>query len=308
MPHEEFQFEGNRICKWTVGRSTFIAMPEQAGRLMNWHVQMADSSVRDVIAWPDNADYQNVGSVQGGMVTHFPFCGQCFADGEPGFWKWKGHRWPMPENGFARSMPFEVVAMEDDGFTAQLTSSEATAEYYPYDFVLRLRYRFREMVLEAEQTLENTGKRPIPWSPGFLPYLQIPWLAETTAEDYRVEINANKAWQIGNDGTLGSPISFKKVSKANNLALDGRIHTHLEKSEARVYAEDHKRDAITLKIGGELIPQEDLAVTTYLPPDGQQWIAMQPSMGPANAPGNERGLGTISSRQSATFALAIKLY
>lgn len=308
MPLEEFQLEGHRVCKWTHGNSSYLAMPEQAARLMNWHVQMADGSVRDVIYWPDNPNYSAPGDIPGGIIPLFPFAGNCQADGQEERWKWKGHRWPMPQDGFARTQNFTVSQIDENGFTAELTSNEAIADYYPFDFQLSIRYRFRPLVLEAEMTLENTGRKPIPWCPGFLPYFQLPWLSDTTASDYQLDIPANKIWKQNDNGDLKTDNVTRSDYGLADTALNQRIHSHLDKSEARIYAKDHKKDSLTIKIGSELIPKEDISVTTRPSQNGEPYFCLQPSSGPPNAPAHERGLQAISARQTAIFAMAVKLY
>ena len=67
---ETILFQGETIHKWTVGASTFLAVPNNGARLMNWHIQLADGSVRDVIHWPEDADYQNLAHVRGGTAPH----------------------------------------------------------------------------------------------------------------------------------------------------------------------------------------------------------------------------------------------
>ena len=42
-------------------------------RLMNWNLRMADGSVRDVIHWPEGADYDKFPAVRGGNPILFPF-------------------------------------------------------------------------------------------------------------------------------------------------------------------------------------------------------------------------------------------
>ena len=45
---------------------------------MNWNLRMADGSVRDVIHWPENADFGNFAEVLGGNPILFPFSARTF--------------------------------------------------------------------------------------------------------------------------------------------------------------------------------------------------------------------------------------
>ena len=54
---EKIDFDGVTLHRWSCGSSTYLARVELGARLMNWNLRMADGSVRDVIHWPENADY-----------------------------------------------------------------------------------------------------------------------------------------------------------------------------------------------------------------------------------------------------------
>ena len=66
------------IKRWDVGPSTFLVLPEKGARLLNWHVNMGDGSVRDVIYWPESINEEDLSKVHGGIPVLFPFCGTSF--------------------------------------------------------------------------------------------------------------------------------------------------------------------------------------------------------------------------------------
>ena len=74
---EKIDFDGVTLHRWSCGSSTYLVRPELGARLMNWNLRMADGSVRDVIHWPENADYGKFAEVQG--VWHYSCCTETHA-------------------------------------------------------------------------------------------------------------------------------------------------------------------------------------------------------------------------------------
>ena len=104
---ETIDYNGITLHRWHCGPSTFLARPELGARLMNWNLQMADGSVRDVIHWPEDADFKRFDKVRGGNPILFPFCGRSYHAGEIGYWPDRdGTVRPMPMHGFSRNARF----------------------------------------------------------------------------------------------------------------------------------------------------------------------------------------------------------
>ena len=57
---ETITYEGQQLQRWIVGDSTFLALPEKGARLLHWNLRHADGSVRDVVHWPEQADFADV--------------------------------------------------------------------------------------------------------------------------------------------------------------------------------------------------------------------------------------------------------
>jgi hypothetical protein len=84
---EKVPYLGKTLTRWQVGNSTFLALPEQGARLMNWHLNLGDGTVRDIIYWPEDADFNAFHKVRGGNPILFPFNARTFDAGELGFWR-----------------------------------------------------------------------------------------------------------------------------------------------------------------------------------------------------------------------------
>ena len=84
---ERVPYQGQTLSRWRVGNSTFLALPEKGARLMNWNVTLGDGSVRDVLYWPENADFSDFARVRGGNPILFPFNARVFDQGDIHFWR-----------------------------------------------------------------------------------------------------------------------------------------------------------------------------------------------------------------------------
>ena len=164
---EKVPYQGQNLTRWRVGNSTFLAMPEKGARLMNWNITLGDGSVREVLYWPENADFGDIAKVRGGNPILFPFNGRCFDRGEIFFWRAAdGIRRPIPIHGIARQGDFKVTHQDARGFVAQfLPGAEAKASY-PFDYEFTVTYRFEPFGLSCEFALQNLGREPLPWPLG----------------------------------------------------------------------------------------------------------------------------------------------
>ena len=116
---EKVPYQGQTLTRWKVGNSTFLALPEKGARLMNWNLTLGDGSVRDVLYWPENADFSDIAKVRGGNPILFPFNGRCFDQGEIFFWRAAdGVRRAIPLHGIARQGDFKVNHLDARGFSA----------------------------------------------------------------------------------------------------------------------------------------------------------------------------------------------
>ena len=79
---ERVKYQNHEIRRWDVGPSTFLVSPEQGAKLLNWHVNMSDGSVRDVIHWPEENHNLEMQKVQGGIPILFPLLENAIMKGE----------------------------------------------------------------------------------------------------------------------------------------------------------------------------------------------------------------------------------
>ena len=158
---EKVSYQNIEINRWDVGPSTFLASPEKGARLLNWHVNMSDGSVRDVIHWPENNANPLLQEVHGGIPILFPFAGACLHEGKENHWRCPdGVVRQMPMHGFARDSEFVVRSIDKAGFEVELAQRQSDQEFYPFEYTFTVIYHFLELSLQISLILENEGRTP----------------------------------------------------------------------------------------------------------------------------------------------------
>ena len=304
---ETIEYEGQTLTRWRVGNSTFLARPERGARLMNWHVTLGDGSVRDVIYWPERADFSQSAKVRGGNPSLVPFSGRTFERGVQNVWRAPdGVSRPMPQHGFARHGSFEIVWKDARGFSAQLVPDDAAQEAYPFSYEFTVTYRFEPLALTCELTLKNLGATPLPWSPGHHFYFTVPWTEGVRREDCLLRLAAGERHRHSTSGELiPGPALMAEENLANPDLID-TIHTRLQ-SSAAVFGERDRPGRVTVQIGTAKTPPADAAFVTWAPDPETPYYCVEPWMGPPNAPEHQRGLQLVPPRESRNFTVSVSI-
>ena len=79
---EKVSYQNIEINRWDGGLRLFWLRRRKERRLLNWHANMSDGSVRDVIHWPENNANPLLQKVHGGIPILFPFAGACLHEGK----------------------------------------------------------------------------------------------------------------------------------------------------------------------------------------------------------------------------------
>ncbi len=308
---ETIDYKGMKLHRWSCGPSTFLARPELGARLMSWNLQMADGSVRDVIHWPEDVDYENFGNVRGGNPILFPFSGRSFHAGKIGHWKdQKGVVRPMPMHGFARDGHFEIITADESGFTAELKPDAAAAEAYPFNYRFTVRYVFEQVSLKVYLRLDNLGDEPILWSAGNHFYFTLPWHQDLRRSDYRFEIPAKKCFTFNHasDGSL-LPVEkgWDKDSSFGNPANNDRIYTRL-KGDTAVFGPNGGEEDIGIRILSDSDTYSTWnAFVVWSEAADSPFYCVEPWMGPPNSSEHGKGLHAVGGGESATFGVEVAL-
>lgn len=305
---ERIPYLGKELMRWQVGRSTFLALPELGARLMNWHVELGDGTLRDVLYWPELETLDDVAKVRGGNPILFPFSGRCFDGGEMLFWRGSdGVRRPMPLHGLARQGHFRLARADAGGFSALFVPGPDALASYPYDYEFTVDYRFEALGFYVECALRNLGPTPIPWSAGHHFYFTIPWTEGLTRDDYTVRIPSRRiAKQEHVTGKLVDQPYLAAEEKLSNPALIDTVHLDLAGNSA-VVTERTTGNTLSLRIGTAKTPPAGSAMVTWSADPTSPFFCVEPWMGPPNAPGNQLGLHLVEPGQTQRFLVEVTL-
>ncbi|MDP3071150.1 MAG: aldose epimerase [Opitutaceae bacterium] len=304
---EKVPYQGQTLTRWRVGNSTFLALPEQGARLINWNIALADGSVRDVIYWPEHADFAELAKVRGGNPILFPFNARTFDRGDIHFWRAAdGVRRPMPMHGIARQGEFKVVQIDSRGFTAHFIPGEEAQACYPFEYEFAVTYRFEPLGLVCEFALTNLGREPLPWSAGHHFYFTLPWTEGTARADYIIRIPAAKRLRQDAQGGLIAGAPLKLDESLANPALVDTLHTLLQGSEV-VFGEKGRPGDVHVALGTEPVPHPNATFVTWTLADDAPFYCVEPWMGPPNAPEHKVGLHLVPPGETQRFSVRIRV-
>lgn len=112
----------------------------------------------------------------------FPFVGRSRGD----VYRLDGRAYPMKQHGFARHMPFTVLAQASDRVTLCLVATEETRSAYPFEFALEMGFALVGRTLQMTAIVRNEGDAPMPFSFGYHPAFAWPLPYGGTVEEHRV--------------------------------------------------------------------------------------------------------------------------
>lgn len=303
---EKISFQGQTLTRWRVGKSTFLALPEKGARLMNWSITLGDGSVRDVLYWPENADFGDFAKVRGGNPILFPFNGRSFDRGEIFHWRADdGVRRAIPMHGLARQGDFKITHADARGFTAQFLPGAEARAAYPFDYEFTVTYRFEPFGLTCELALTNLDTQPLPWSAGHHFYFTLPWSDGATRNDYLIRIPATKRLRQdhGNGALIPGP-QLALEESLGNPALVETLHSGLRNNEV-VFGEKGRPGDITVRLGADKVPAPDATIVTWTLADDSPFYCVEPWMGPPNAAEHKVGLHRVRPGETQKFVVTV---
>jgi len=299
------------VRTFRVGSSVYRANPEAGARLIDWTIGMAQAHERSVIHWPADADAGTPGAaiaqVRGGNPILFPFAGRSFYRGIEGRWKIKGHDpLPMPKHGIARQGRFALEELRENGFSAVLVPDTAAHEAYPFKYMFRVAYHFDELAFTVRLELENRDGEPLPWAPGHHFYFTLPWTAGSTRADYRIHLDAGRAYYHSPEGALVREPGRDRVDDFADPRLSDRIHTHLKTHVVSFGPRSGEQD-IHIRIGDGGRPSPWTALVTWAEKPDSPYYCVEPWTAPPNAAEHGKGLRHVNPGESDVFSVEVSL-
>lgn len=153
-----------------------------------------------------------------------------------GHWEYQGKSYPMTKHGIIRNntqLQYEQISQNACSFS--LGSSPANQMLYPFDFNFKVDYILEGRSLKMLYTIQNLGKEKMPFSCGGHTAYSCPLDANTSLEDYRIEIPGREeisADTLAASGLLGYR---KRKYSLSNGALS--LSADLFKEDALVFAD-----------------------------------------------------------------------
>jgi galactose mutarotase-like enzyme len=149
----------------TDGTQSVQVVPERGGIVTSWSIGGNELFYLDRERFTDPQL-----SVRGGIPILFPICGNLPDDA----YTVAGRQYKLKQHGFARDLPWQVVAQsateQGASLTVALVSTPETLAVYPFEFRVELEYVLTNQQLEIRQRVTNQGSQIMPFSIGYHPY------------------------------------------------------------------------------------------------------------------------------------------
>lgn len=315
-----FEYLGQRGLRWTLGASTFEALPRCGARLMRWQ-----HNGQEIIHWPQNrpsgqpidapAHAEEIPGTYGGNPILFPFPSRCYEGGESLHWRTPdGRRLPMPVHGIANQGRFEELSLSapdgTPGFCARFQPDAEANRCYPFDYAFTVVYSFAPLQITCELSLLNRSlTQSIPWSPGHHFYFALPFAKGLGRSDHFVKIDAAKTAIVrgANAGNLQPVPTFANATALDNPDLAAApAHYALRSNKAELFCKRPDTRRITVYHSEAPVPPHDYTYTTWSPAEAP-FYCIEPWAGPSNAPGHGVGLHSVGPGQKQTFRVRVVL-
>ena len=280
-------FQNQPVVAISDAQNKIVVSPGHGARLLRW-----EREGREIITWPEDADWARILKVRGGNPVLFPFIARHFVDGKNELWRDAGGTVrPMPQHGFVRDAQFAVIDGEpDQTLRMRLTDSEETRACYPFafqfDVVVCLQPGSR---LEIRFETTNTGGDPLPYYAGHHFYLALPHRERT---DWTLGLNCASWGRQAPDGSVVREEAKQDVLPLDDPALIDRYH---------IQPRDSTVTLLNTKTGQSLIFELShpgsvpwYAVTTWTENAASDFYCVEPWLGLPNAIHHGEGLRRLA--------------
>ena len=275
-----------------------VVSPEHGARILRW-----ERHGREIITWPESADWGKILKVRGGNPILFPFIARHFVDGKKELWRDAGGTIrPMPQHGFARDAKFSVVEdSAENSLRMRLAESDATRAFYPFafqfDVVVSLLAGSR---LEVRFETANTGTDPLPYDAGHHFYFALPHLERG---DWTLHLPCAAWGRQSPDGAIIREEAGRDLLRLDDPALVDRFQIGPKESMiALENARTGRRLVFELEHAGSI---QWYAVTTWTEAADSDFYCIEPWLGLPNAIHHGEGLRRLApgAKEVATLVL-----
>jgi galactose mutarotase-like enzyme len=291
-------FQGHPAMELRDGVSRLVVAPEHGARILKW-----ERAGREIITWPDGADWSNILKVRGGNPVLFPFIARHFVDGKNEFWRdGDGVVRPMPQHGFARDAKFAVVDdIHPDSLRMRLTDSAATRGFYPFAFQFDVVVALRgEGQMEIAFETTNRGDGPLPYYAGHHFYFALP---HESRADWSLHLPCDGWGRQAPDGSILHEAAQAETLSLGDPALIDRFQ--IGPREAAVTLQNKRTGS---RLVFNLQPPNSIpwyAVTTWTQAPESDFYCIEPWLGLPNAIHHGEGLRVLGPGETERAALQL---
>jgi len=293
-----FLFQNQPCFDLADDQTRVIVSAAHGARILRW-----ERRGREIITWPDDADWSKILKVRGGNPVLFPFIARHFVDGKIDLWRdAQGTVRSMPQHGFARDATFAVIDdAEANTLRMRLTDSGETRAMYPFafqfDVVVRLLPGAR---LEVRFETTNTGRTPLPYYAGHHFYFAIPHAARG---EWTLELPC-EAW--GRQSAAGAIVREKATASELRLsdpAIIDRMQIGPKESTVTLRHADSGRRLVFELAQAGAVPW--YAVTTWTQAAESDFFCIEPWLGLPNAIHHGEGLGRLAPTRTEMASVVL---
>jgi galactose mutarotase-like enzyme len=291
-------FQNHPAFELTDASNRVIISPEHGARILQW-----GREGREIITWPDDADWSRILKVRGGNPVLFPFIARHFVDGKNEFWRdAEGIVRPMPQHGFARDAKFNVIEdKSDNSLRMRLTDSDETRAFYPFAFQFDVVVTLQPLSrLEITFETTNRGDVPLPYYAGHHFYLALP---HRERAEWTLHVPCTSWGRQAPDGSIIEEEAKTDLLKLDDAAPIDRFQIKPLGAKVTLLNQGSKRQLVF-----ELKPPGTVpwyAVTTWTQAGDSDFYCVEPWLGLPNAIHHGLGLRHLAPgmTESATCIL-----
>jgi galactose mutarotase-like enzyme len=291
-------FQNQPAHQITDDKNKVLVSSDHGARILRW-----EREGREIIRWPEDADWTKIMKVRGGDPILFPFVARHFVDGTNELWRDKdGTVRPMPQHGFAKDAKFTVIEGEPENFLRmRIVDTDETREFYPFSFqfdvVVGLLPGSR---LEVRMETTNTGEHPLPYYAGHHFYFAV--LHQERA-DWTLNLPCAEWGQRGENGAVIREKAAQDSFRLDDPAPIDRLQ--IQPKESKVTLQNSRTGQ---RVVFELEHSNSVpwyVVTTWTQAPDSDFYCVEPWLGLPNAIHHGEGLRWLApgAKEIATLVL-----
>lgn len=214
----------------------------------------------------------------------------------------KNQTYSMPQHGFARDLPFELLSLTENSCNYLLRSNRETLAMYPYHFELTVSYRLEKTTLTVSYRVQNKGEDTMHFSIGAHPAFNWPLSPETeTRKNYVLEFSDQETLnRLVIENGLISPRRIPFLKDASSFPLTAELFTN----DALVFQHIKSSKITFLSQEIEKYVEMDITGFPYLgiwaKPASPPFICLEPWYGLADSIDSDGDLSTKTAIQTLT--------